>query len=352
MILYELSGVQKHFDKRKVLDIDHLTLPGNTACALLGPNGSGKTTLLHILALLTPPTTGVFRFMGEPVDWQKNRILPLRRKVVLVDQHPIMFSTTVLKNVAYGLKMRGETRARQKQIAMECLDRVGLHDYANRSAHRLSGGETQRVAIARALACGPEVLLLDEPTAGVDVENQIVVEKIILDLRNEKNISIVFSTHNPLQAERLALKKVFLNAGRLAAPAAVNRFSMAAIKQNRLMASAVEKMIDAKAVLNYPADKSLISIDPEKIRIYRSAADETTRNRSFPGKVLQMSAEADRIRVVLDARGEAGEGCGIHLTAFVCADDLRQTLVVPGDLVQIALEADAATIYDPEWTAS
>jgi hypothetical protein len=175
------------------------------------------------------------------------------------------------------------------------------------------------------------------------------VEKIIFDLGKEKNMSIVFSTHNPMQAERLAFKKVFLNAGRLAAPSvAVNRFSMATIKQNRLLASAVENMIDGKGVLDFPANKSFISIDPERIRVYRGATGEGTRKYSFIGKVLQMNAEADRIRVVLDVRGDTGESCGIHLTAFVFADDLRHTHIIPGDTVEIALDAGAAAIYDPD----
>lgn len=213
MTLYQLSGLQKCFGEVKALDIEQLELSDHTTCALLGPNGSGKTTLLHILALLMPPTTGTLRFRGKPVVWRENRLLPLRKKVVLVEQHPIMFSTTVVKNVAYGLRIRGTPKSEQKRIAMECLDRVGLRGFSDRPAHRLSGGETQRVAIARALACKPEVLLLDEPTAGVDTENQAVVEQIITRLRNEKNISILFSTHNPAQAKRLAQKQLYLHRG-------------------------------------------------------------------------------------------------------------------------------------------
>lgn len=213
MTLYEVSGLQKRFGMAKALDVDHLELPENTACAVLGPNGSGKTTLLHILAFLMPPTSGTLRFRGKLVVWRENKLLPLRMKVVLVEQHPIMFSTTVAKNVAYGLKMRGASGSARKQIAMECLDRVGLLDFADRPAHRLSGGETQRVAIARALACKPEVLLMDEPTAGVDAENQDVVEKILAGLCTEENMSILFSTHNPFQADRLAQKQIYLHRG-------------------------------------------------------------------------------------------------------------------------------------------
>ncbi len=344
MTLYDLTLVQVQFGALRALDIDRLSLPENSACALLGPNGSGKTTLLHVLALLRPPTRGAVSFMGEPVSWREKTLLPLRRKVVLVDQHPIMFSTTVIKNVSYGPKMRGESRSFQKRIALECLDRVGMKEYADRPAHRLSGGETQRVAIARALACGPRVLLLDEPTAGVDIENQSVVEKIIFDLCSEKNMSILFSTHNPIQAERLARSKIYLSAGRLAAPAAENRFPARVLQQNGLLA-----LIDNREIHTGPPPEifstgSFVSIDPEKIRVYANARGNSgPRNGWLAAKVLQISAETDRIRVVLDA-GKAG---GTLLTALLKAGDVRQNRIVPGDSVQITLDPDALRIEKP-----
>ena len=341
MTLYDLTGVQVQFGALKALDIDRLTLPENTACALLGPNGSGKTTLLHVLALLRLPTSGIVRFLGEPVSWREKTLVPLRRKVVLVDQHPIMFSTTVIKNVAYGLKMRGESQSFQKKIALECLDRVGMKAYADRPAHRLSGGETQRVAIARALACGPKVLLLDEPTAGVDIENQSVVEKIIFDLCREKNMSILFSTHNPIQAERLARSKVYLSAGRLAAPAAENRFPANVLLQNGIFSLAENgENRGGTSPENLPAG-SFVSIDPEKIRIYtNTSSNSDIWNSRLSAKVLQMNAETDRIRVVLDA----GKSGGTLLTALLKAGDIRHNRIVPGDSVQITLDPDALRI--------
>lgn len=349
MTLYELSGVQKCFGGVPALDVEHLALPENTACALLGPNGSGKTTLLHILALLTPPSAGTIHFMGEPVGWRANRLLSLRRKVVLVEQHPIMFSTTVLNNVAYGPKMRGESRSGQKRIAMECLGHVGLSDFAGRPAHHLSGGETQRAAIARALACRPEVLLLDEPTAGVDVENQALVEHIVFHLCNDKNISVIFSTHNVLQAERLARKKVFLNAGRVTSPPAENRFPMSLARQNGFLASVVKNSANGKAVSNLHPNGSVISIDPEKIRIYPAHRDQPAfDNNRFSARVLQMNAEGKRIRVVLDVNGDAGgPGGKVLVNAIVFAEDARKFPMIPGDAVQITLDCDAAAVFHP-----
>ena len=349
MTLYVLSGIKKRFGNLKALDIEQLSLSENTVCALLGANGSGKTTLLHILALLLPPTSGTIRFLGEPVNWRKNRILPLRRKVVLVDQHPIMFSTTVLKNVAYGLKVRGESTSMQKRVAMECLDRVGMRDFSDRSAHRLSGGETQRVAIARALACAPEVLLLDEPTAGVDIENQAVIESIIRDIPRKARMSIVFSSHNPLQAERLATEKIYLNAGRLATPASENRFPARFFQQNEELASVIQPLIDQQMLPPYRLNGSFILIDPEKIRLYTGAPGIAGFQRDwFPARILQMNIETNRIRVVLDVggntKGDAELDGGIQLSALMNIGDVRHTGMVPGDVAQFALDPGAVRI--------
>lgn len=349
MTLYFLSGIQKRFGNLKALDIEQLSLSQNTVCALLGANGSGKTTLLHILALLLPPTSGTIRFLGEPVNWRQNRLLRLRRKVVLVDQHPIMFSTTVIKNVAYGLKVRGESRSMQNRCAMECLDRVGMRDFADRPAHRLSGGETQRVAIARALACRPEVLLLDEPTAGVDIENQAVIENIIRDIVRKKQMSIVFSSHNPLQAERLAKEKIYLGTGHLNSPASENRFPASVCQQNRELASVMQPLIDQQMTTPYRLNGSFISIDPEKIRLYTDAPGNFGLQRDrFLARVLQMNIESDRIRVVLDVGGHAKgsdklDG-GILLSALMGIGDVRHAGMVPGDVAQFALDPDAVRI--------
>ncbi|MCA1743920.1 MAG: ATP-binding cassette domain-containing protein, partial [Desulfovibrionales bacterium] len=91
MSLYELKDLKQVFDGRTVLDIDHLSLDEGGSYALLGPNGCGKTTLLHILAFLRPPSSGCLFFHGQQVKWREKYLYPLRRKAVLVDQHPIMF---------------------------------------------------------------------------------------------------------------------------------------------------------------------------------------------------------------------------------------------------------------------
>ncbi|MBV5318437.1 MAG: ATP-binding cassette domain-containing protein, partial [Desulfobulbaceae bacterium] len=94
MMHYTLTALTQRYNQRTVLDIDHLEIEAGRIHALLGPNGAGKTTLLNILAFLETPTTGRITFDGQPVKPSRAVLLQLRRQVVLVDQHPIMFSTT------------------------------------------------------------------------------------------------------------------------------------------------------------------------------------------------------------------------------------------------------------------
>ncbi|MBW1820659.1 MAG: ATP-binding cassette domain-containing protein, partial [Deltaproteobacteria bacterium] len=215
-VLYELKNLIKTYDQRTVLNLERLNLKKNKVLGLLGPNGAGKTTLLEIMAFLIRPSAGSLWFKKEMVNFTNGNLMDLRRKVVLIQQQPLLFTTTVFKNVEYPLKIRKTSRAKRERIVKELLDLVGMGMFRHASAHKLSGGETHRVAIAQALACFPEVILMDEPTASVDVENQINIERIIKKINREKGISVIFTTHDMIQASRLADETVFLFEGKVA----------------------------------------------------------------------------------------------------------------------------------------
>lgn len=206
-MLYSVRNLKKIYNGRAVLDLERLSLEKGKVYGLLGPNGSGKTTLLHILSFLTSPSAGTVFYEDKPVSFAENLLQPLRREVVLVDQHPILFSTSVYKNIEFGLKIRKIPKQERKKIIEASLDMVGMREFMSADNHHLSGGETQRVAIARALACSPKVMLFDEPTSSVDVSSQIAIENIIRNLHTEKGISIIFSTHDLLWASKLADEK-------------------------------------------------------------------------------------------------------------------------------------------------
>ena len=215
-MIYHISQLIKTYGTRTVLDIPWLKIEQGWIYALLGANGAGKTTLLNILGFLEIPTNGNIIFGAKKVRFTESSLHPLRKRVVIVDQHPILFTTTVYKNLEFGLKIRKIPKKERESIVQESLELVGMRHLVAAPAHRLSGGETQRVAIARALAVTPEVLLCDEPTSSVDAENQVAIINILKQINELKKITILFTTHDRLQVSSLAHHTLVLKDGRLA----------------------------------------------------------------------------------------------------------------------------------------
>lgn len=166
-MIYKVTDLIKIYGSRTVLDIAYLEIEKEQIYALLGANGAGKTTLLNILGLLEAPTAGQIYYRARPVTFSESALQALRKEIVLVSQHPILFTTTVFKNLEFGLKIRKIDKKERVRIIDESLDLVGMREFSNAPAQHLSGGETQRVAIARALALSPRVFLCDEPTSSV-----------------------------------------------------------------------------------------------------------------------------------------------------------------------------------------
>jgi tungstate transport system ATP-binding protein len=298
-MLFELRNLKKTYDGRTVLDLERLSLDRGKIISLLGPNGAGKTTLLEIMAFLSSPSSGEVWFDQEEVDFTASKLIHLRRKVVLVEQQSILFTTKVWKNVAFPLRIRGTPKARRERIVEDLLDLVGMGGFRHAKAHKLSGGETQRVAIARALACSPEVILLDEPTANVDVENQIAIERIIQEINQTKGISVIFTTHNMIQASRLADETVFLYEGKVARSIYENIFS-GHMETDRT--GSKHCVLQCGLRLGVGSEKSgpvRISIDPSAVKISQSRSNASMEN-TFRGKLIQLTDEQSRVRVLVD----------------------------------------------------
>ena len=160
--IFDVFGLSKVFNGKQVLSISHLAFNKGEIYCLYGANGSGKTTFFEILTLLQKPEQGRVLFKGKEVYPGGEGFSELRSKVTLIHQNPILFDTTVEKNVDYGLRVRKVDRKERMLRVKECLKIVGLEGFQRRRSRELSGGEAQRVAIARALSIDPEVLLLDE----------------------------------------------------------------------------------------------------------------------------------------------------------------------------------------------
>jgi putative spermidine/putrescine transport system ATP-binding protein len=187
--------------------------------ALLGPSGCGKTTALRLLAGFDQPTSGSVLVDDQDVS----RVPANKRDMGMVFQSYSLFPTmSAQENVAFGLRMRGQSGAARRKRAVELLELVGLAEHVKKYPHQMSGGQQQRVALARALAVEPQVLLLDEPLSALDAKVRVQLRDEIRRLQLELGVTTVFVTHDQEEALSIADRVGVMRAGRLeqcAAPA-------------------------------------------------------------------------------------------------------------------------------------
>ncbi|MEE1128504.1 MAG: ATP-binding cassette domain-containing protein [Methanobrevibacter sp.] len=165
--------------------------------AIIGPNGAGKSTLFSHFNGLTEPTSGHVEIDGEKIVFEREELLKVRQKVGIVFQDPNdqLFAPTVKEDVAFGPMNLGLEYEEVKKRIAESLEMVGMSGFEDKTPHHLSGGQQKRVAIAGIVAMMPDIMILDEPTAGLDPEG---VDKVldILNKLNSEGMSIVISSHD------------------------------------------------------------------------------------------------------------------------------------------------------------
>lgn len=165
--------------------------------SLLGPSGCGKSTALQLMAGILRPDQGQIFLDGRLL----NRVPPEQREIALVLQKGLLFPhLCVGENVAFGLKMRGVSRAEQEARAIAMLDQVQLRGFEDRKPNELSGGQAQRVALARSLVIRPKVLLLDEPLSALDASLRGDMQDLILRLQEKTGVTMVIVTHDQSEA--------------------------------------------------------------------------------------------------------------------------------------------------------
>lgn len=212
MALIEIKGLHKSFGKSEILTDINLDVEEGKILALIGPTGCGKTTLLRLIDTLDRPTRGSIFFHGEDIcRLSSKKSLLVRRRMAMVFQKPVMFSSSVYENIAYGLRVRGKV---SRDLVLRALDEVGLSGYESRKGATLSGGEVQRIALARAMVIKPEVLLLDEPVANLDPENASAIDELIKRLA-DRGTTVIMSSHNMPQCRRIADRVAVLLKGRI-----------------------------------------------------------------------------------------------------------------------------------------
>lgn len=202
-----VNSLRKAYGERVVLDIEELRLQSGRAYALVGPNGSGKSTFLKVLSGVVDQSSGCVDVEGE-----------VRRdnlRLGYMPQKSYVFGFTVFKNVELALRSSGLSKDEAAHRVNGALEAVGMTAFAHERGSGLSGGEAQRVALARMLVQDLDMLLLDEPTASMDISGTLLVEEALARYRERTGCLLMVATHAPSQAHRIADEAVMLSGGRV-----------------------------------------------------------------------------------------------------------------------------------------
>lgn len=326
--MIDIKDLQKEYGNNTVLSSIDLNIPAHTVTSIIGPSGSGKTTLLRLMALLERPTSGSIVFDGVDTHASEKVRLEMRRRMVIVFQKPIVFNGSVYDNVVYGLKIRRKEKHVMASLALDALDAVDLSGYEKRNARSLSGGEVQRVALARAMVTEPELLMLDEPTANLDPLSATRVERLITRVTRESHTTVIMTTHNMTQGQRLADQiGVLIGGEMLQIGSPSNVFNLPNSKevadfvgvQNVLEGKIGSKkdglvnisignhMLEGISILE-PGVDVLACIRPEEVTLALTQPSSSARN-AFYGIVTGMATSGPLVLVTVD--------CSFPLMAFI-----------------------------------
>ncbi len=232
--------------------------------AIMGPNGAGKSTLFSHFNGLTKPTSGHVEVDGKAIKYDRDTLLEVRQKVGIVFQDPNdqLFAPTVKEDVAFGPMNLGLDYEEVERRVDEALTMVGMEQYMDKTPHHLSGGQQKRVAIAGIIAMRPEIMILDEPTAGLDPEG---VEKVldILNNLNKEGMSIVISSHDIEMVNEFAEKIFVLNNGEILESGDKHEIfsNKELLKKAHLKAPITTEILYTLKEKGYNVDTTKISID-------------------------------------------------------------------------------------------
>lgn len=195
------------------IDVE-LELVGGETLALVGPNGAGKSTILSLIAGTLRPATGTIALDGHVLTGPRTWVPPHHRAVTTLAQDPVLFPhLSVLGNIMFALRAQGMPRRRSRREAERWLQEIGGPELADRRPAQLSGGQAQRIAVARALAAQPDLLLLDEPLAALDVDVAPALRDLLRRVLAERSAIVV--SHDVLDAVTLADRVAVIEAGRI-----------------------------------------------------------------------------------------------------------------------------------------
>jgi len=214
-----VHDVHKSFGSQTVLDGVSLTVSRGETLAVLGRSGTGKSVLLRLIIGLQTPDMGSVQIHGQNLDGLSlDNLGEIRKKIGFLFQHAALYdSLTVEQNVAFPLQhhRKGMSAAEQSGRVRELLEEVGMEGHFDKMPSDISGGMQKRVGLARALALDPNILLLDEPTAGLDPISSAEIDDLVIKLQNEHHMASIVVTHDLHSAKAIADRLILLNEGKV-----------------------------------------------------------------------------------------------------------------------------------------
>ncbi len=332
--IFEIHQLTQRFGETLVLNIEHLILQKGKIYCLYGPNGAGKTTLFEALILLRKATTGKIVFNGREIFPAEDGLAELRSSATLVHQDPLLFDTSVEKNVDYGLRIRKIDHETRRKRVKECLQLVGLDGFQKRKARQLSGGETQRVAIARALSIRPAVIFLDEFSANVDQKHRAILENIIYNIRDQYGTTVVFTTHYQDQAYRIADEVIHLFRGR-PVKSPLNNIFHGTITRNNDLCCFTTPLVQFEVIASHEGHAT-VAIASQNITLSKHPFESSMRN-TMHGHITHIIDAGDHVALKV----QAGESFEVKITR----DSYHEMELHPGMPVYLHFKATAVEVF-------
>jgi molybdate transport system ATP-binding protein len=350
------------------LDVEFSVSAGEVL-AVLGPNGAGKSTALHVIAGLVRPDSGLVR-LGDRVLTDTQRGVDVAthdRRVGLLLQDPLLFPhLSVAANVAFGPRSRhrlsGTSRSARAQ-ALRWLREVDAEEFADRKPRQLSGGQAQRVAIARALAAEPDVLLLDEPLAGLDVAAAAAIRAVLRSVVSRSGCAAVLITHDLLDVFTLADRVLVLESGKiaeigpvaevLAAPrsrfgariAGVNLVTGTIGRDGVLHArsgACLHGSPNAEPLLGLSEGQDAVAVfAPTAVAVYRDPPRVGSPRNTFEVTVAELDTHGSAVLVRGQEQPDGAPGLAAEITVEAAAE-LRLT---PGERAWFSIKAHEVTLH-------
>jgi tungstate transport system ATP-binding protein len=328
--IYKLQKIEFAYGENIALCVDEYSIEKNVVTALVGANGSGKSTLLNLLAFIITPTKGELYFADEKVNSEKEN--SLRRRIAYVQQRPYLFNFSVIQNIELGLKLREVDKNVWAKRTGDAAEKLNLSSLLHKRAHDLSGGEIQKVAIARALVLEPEVLILDEPFTHLDKEAKRDIETLIEDVAEDGAQTVIFSSHDQLQAQKLAHQVCALDKGQIKSCLLLNTFRGQLDMTNSIFRTD-KSMIQVPSTIK---SGTQIAVDPAHLVLSKDELKSSMRNH-FQGKIKALREEEGEIHVVVEA-GESWQ-------AIITKAALSELNINIGEQVWISFKSSSVQIF-------